>query len=99
MTQPEMQTKLEAILGSRNVYFQPPENIKINYPAIIYKVARQNKKLANDSVYGIIPVYELKVVDYFPDSQITAMLLEDPKCGYVNSYNNSNLHYDVLNIY
>lgn len=99
MTQQEIQTKLEELLGSENVYFQPPENIKIKYPAIIYKIARQNKKLANDAVYGIVPVYEMKVVDYVPDSWITAKLLEDPKCSFVAGYCNSNLHYDVLNIY
>jgi len=31
-TRLELQNLLENILGSRNVYFQPPENLKLNYP-------------------------------------------------------------------
>ena len=34
------------VLGSRNVYFQPPESVKMCYPAIVY--ARN----------GIKPTYE-----------------------------------------
>ena len=34
----ELQDTLETILESRNVYFNPPESIKMNYPAIIYKL-------------------------------------------------------------
>jgi len=33
----ELQEVLESLLGSRNVYFQPPLNLKMNYPCIIYK--------------------------------------------------------------
>ena len=32
-----LQSELEAILGSRNVYYQPPANLKMQYPAIRYK--------------------------------------------------------------
>ena len=32
----ELHEILCTILGSRNVYFQPPESIKMNYPAIVY---------------------------------------------------------------
>lgn len=31
-----LQTFLEEILESRNVYFQPPESVKMKYPAIVY---------------------------------------------------------------
>ena len=29
----ELQTILETIMGNRNVYFQPPANINMSYPA------------------------------------------------------------------
>ena len=34
-----LQETLETILGSENVYFQPPESYKIEYPCIIYERA------------------------------------------------------------
>ena len=32
----DLQALLEDLLGSRNVYYQPPESDKMNYPAIVY---------------------------------------------------------------
>ena len=32
----DLQALLEDLLGSRNVYYQPPESVKMNYPAIVY---------------------------------------------------------------
>ena len=32
-----LQADLEQLIGSRNVYYQPPENVKMNYPAIVYE--------------------------------------------------------------
>lgn len=34
----DLQYLLENILGSRHVYFQPPETVKMNYPAIVYSL-------------------------------------------------------------
>ena len=36
-TRLELQSKLEEILGSRQVYYQPPETVKMEYPAIVYR--------------------------------------------------------------
>ena len=32
----ELQTLLEELLGSKNVYYQPPNNLSMSYPAILY---------------------------------------------------------------
>ena len=50
-SRPNLQTKLEQILGSRNVYFQPPESIKLNYPAIVYKRSNIQNTFADNEVY------------------------------------------------
>ena len=51
-TRLELQSFLEEILGSRNVYFQPPTSFKMEYPAIVY--ARKNiiNTFADNNVYG-----------------------------------------------
>ena len=36
-TRYELHEFLCEILGSRNVYFQPPESVKMKYPAIVYE--------------------------------------------------------------
>lgn len=35
-TRLELQSKLVELLGSKHVYYQPPESVKIEYPAIVY---------------------------------------------------------------
>ena len=47
----DLQAKLEEILGSRNVYYKAPENIKMSYPAIIYSLNNIEDRNANNSSY------------------------------------------------
>ena len=54
----ELQTKFENILGSRNVYFQPPSSVQMRYPAIVYSRKNIEIRNANDGVYRIVPGYE-----------------------------------------
>ena len=50
-TRMDLQVLLETLLGSTNVYYQPPETLKMNYPAIIYSKSRIDTKKADDSTY------------------------------------------------
>ena len=47
----DLQSKLETLLGSSNVYFQPPESFKLRYPAIVYSTAIPDSKYANNRLY------------------------------------------------
>lgn len=37
-TREDLHQQLVAILGRENVYFQPPESLKLEYPCIIYEI-------------------------------------------------------------
>ena len=52
-TRLELQKKLEELLGSRNVYYQPPSTVKMAYPAIVYNRADFTFRHANDEKYLI----------------------------------------------
>lgn len=62
----ELQRKLVDILGSTNVYFQPPESLKLKYPAIIYKLENIGNRYANDDVYKQDRSYSLTYIDANP---------------------------------
>ena len=47
----ELQAIFEDLRGSQNVYFQPPESIKLKYPAIVYSRSDIQNEHADDSVY------------------------------------------------
>lgn len=95
----ELHEKLVEILGSRNVYYQPPESIKLNYPAIVYSRDNIRNTFANNEVYKQSHFYELTVIDYDPDSEIVSKLSELPGIKFNRHFTKDNLNHDVFTIY
>ena len=95
----ELQEKLEELLESKSVYYQPPESVKMEYPAIRYSKSRIDVKRANGSIYSKRTRYELIVIDRKPDNPVIDKLLELPYCSYDRQYKADNLNHDVLTIY
>lgn len=95
----ELQTKLEELLGSKNVYYQPPESLKMNYPAIVYSKSRIDTRKANNSTYSRNTRYDITVIDKLPDNPVIDKLMELPYCSYDRLYKADNLNHDVLTLY
>lgn len=95
----DLQTKLEELLGSKNVYYQCPESLKIQYPAILYFKSKIETKKANDSTYLKATRYEVIVIDRKTDNPVIDKLLELPYCSYDRNYKSDNLNHDVLTLY
>ena len=98
-TRLELQSKLEELLGSKNVYYQPPESMKLNYPAIVYHKAKPEFKRANNNQYLRYNSYTITVIDRKPDNEVIDKLLELPLCSYDRNFKTNNLEHDVLTIY
>lgn len=94
-----LQADLEEILGSRNVYFQPPSSVRMRYPAIVYSRKDVEKRSANDGVYRRLPSYELILIDKDPDSKFVDKILELPYCSFDRHYESDNLNHDVFTLY
>lgn len=92
----ELQNLLESILGSRNVYYQPPESTKIKYPAIIYSRNDIDNNFADDIVYMQNHTYQIIVIDANPDSEIVDKISKLPMCRYNRHYTSDNLNHDVF---
>lgn len=95
----KLQSELETILGSRNVYFQPPESIRMIYPAIVYSRIRIDNRHANDFVYKQDDAYEVIVIDRNPDSEIVRKISRLPKCRFDRHYKADNLNHDAFTLY
>ena len=95
----ELQNKLEESLGSKNVYYQPPESLKMNYPAIRYSKDGIDSIKADDINYLNHKRYEIIVIDRRPDNSVIDELLKLPMCSYDRPYVSDNLHHDVLTLY
>lgn len=95
-----LQTELETILGSRNVYFEPPESVKMNYPAIVYSRSSGDTKFADNHTYHFVQSYEVIVIDKNPDSPFSKKIIEHfPMSRYDRNFKADNLNHDVVNIY
>lgn len=95
----ELQSKLEELNGNKNVYFQPPESIKLKYRAIRYSPKTIKSTLANNGKYSNRKCYELVVMGLTPNDETVDKLLELPYCSYDRHYTADNLYHDVLTLY
>jgi hypothetical protein len=91
--------ELCSILKSRNVYYQPPESIKINYPAIVYSMNNIRNNFANNSIYTKQKQYEVIVIGKEADSEILERLMKLPLCQFNRTYQSDNLYHDVFTIF
>lgn len=87
------------ILGTRHVYFQPPENVRMEYPAIKYSRNDIENTFAENSVYKQDHEYEVVVIDKDPDSEIITAVSKLPMCRFVRHYEADGLNHDVFTIY
>ena len=95
----KLQTLLEELLGSRNVYFQPPESVKMKYPAIVYGLDNIENSFADDGVYLSKKKYLVTVIDEDPDSPIVDKVAALPICRFNRHFQSDNLNHDVFILY
>lgn len=95
----ELQSLLESILGSRNVYFQPPESVKMNYPAIVYELDAIKTSSADSGVYLSNRRYSLTLIDKNPDTELIDELLKLQFCSFDRHFKSENLNHYVFSLY
>lgn len=96
----ELQNKLEDILGSRNVYFQPPESIKLKFPCIVYHMNKKNIKHADNLSYKKDKSYTVTIIDSDPDSEIGDILESNFEyCSQDRQFTSDNLNHFVYTLY
>ena len=47
----DLQVVLQEIMGDHKVYYQPPENLKLTYPCIIYETSDILSNFADNNPY------------------------------------------------
>lgn len=98
-TRLELQSKLEEILGSRHVYFQPPENLKMEYPAIRYSLSDIESRYGDNVKYSTFNCYDIIVIDELPNNKAIQKILELPYSSFDRHYTSDNLNHDLIKIY
>lgn len=86
------------ILGTRNAYYQPPESVKMKYPAIVYSREDIENTFADNEVYKQSHFYQVTVIDSDPDSEIVHKVSQLPMCIFDRHFASDNLNHDVFTI-
>lgn len=96
----ELDAKFREILGSDNVYFQPPETLKMQYPCIVYFKTMVPIIYANDKPYIYKQGYTVTYIDKNPDSEVPFILLNTFSLDKIDSfYKSEGLNHTKLTIF
>lgn len=93
----DLQTLLETFTAQ--VYFQPPENAQMEYPAITYTRDFAKVSFADDIPYHRTKRWQLIVIDRSPDSELTDLVEELPMCSFNRFYVADKLNHTVYNLF
>lgn len=93
----ELQTLLETLC--EHVYFQPPLNVTVEYPCIIYKRDFAATNYADNNPYNNTIRYLITVIDRNPDSDIPKKVAALPRSSFNRFYTAEMLNHDVFHIY
>lgn len=93
----ELQSLLEGL--TPNVYFQPPANVALAYPCIVYQRDNLHTDFADNNPYGHEQRYQVTVIDRNPDSDIPQKLAALPRCTFDRFFVADNLNHDVYRLY
>lgn len=102
MDRVQLQTQLEEFMpegAEENVYFQPPDNMALLYPCIIYKRDSADTKFAGNRPYRFTWRYQIMVIDRNPDSEIPDKVATLPMCTFDRFYTADLLNHNVFNLF
>lgn len=95
----ELHYLLVDLFGSEKVYYQPPENLKMEYPCIRYSVSDVAGRSADNMHYHLTKRYEIVVIDKRPDNPVIDKLLELQMATFNRHYVSDGLNHDIIYLY
>ena len=98
-TRLELQTVLKGLQEDLNVYFQPPANVQMAYPAIVYNRDYLHSSFADNLPYSRTNRYQVTVIDPDPDSPVPDLVAALPMVNYVRHFTANNLNHDIYYMY
>lgn len=94
-----LQNIFEDYLGSKNVYYQPPANIKLKFPCIVYRKSKIKTIRADNRFYGKTDEYTITYISKTVDDDVILKILELETCTHDRRYTSDNLYHDVFTLY
>lgn len=91
---------LQSIFGEGvSIYFQPPENVKISYPCVIYERYDMPIKHADNLNYLVHQKYKVTIIDKTPDSELVDKITTLNGTKFSRHFVTDGLNHDVFIVY
>lgn len=96
----DLRTELIQITGIKNVYYQPPSNVRMNYPCIRFKLDGADVKYASNTPYRMMVKYQIiYVTNKVDDDMITQLPSQLRYCSFNRQYTSDNLYHYVFEVF
>jgi hypothetical protein len=87
---------LEEILGSDNVYYNPPESQKMNFPAIVYNLSDIRQVHADNRKYVDFTSYKITIVSKKVDHPAIRGVLDLPMTKFSTNFTKNGYYHTVI---
>lgn len=97
-----LHNKLIALFSSTSaahVYYQPPTNLTMVYPCIVYSRSNIDNKHGDNLIYAQDYIYSVTVVSKNPDEPIADLASRLPGCKFNRTYVADGLNHYTYTIY
>lgn len=91
--------KLIDILGSGNVYYNPPETLKMNFPCIVYSLNYIERIDADNNMYLDFTKYKIVLISKKVDHPAVKELMKLPLTRYSTRYTKDGFYHDAFILY
>ena len=99
MDRAQLNAVLELALGSDQVHFQPPANLTMEFPCIVYQPDTGNTLFAGNLPYRYNTRYQVTLISEDPDLDVFQKLTQLPMCLFDRFFVVDNLNHHVFNLY
>ena len=90
---------LQKAVDHNRVYFQPPENLKIGYPAVIFHLSKVKLDHADDVPYKGAREYSVTLITKEPEPEVLDEILKIPYTTLDNTYIADGMNHFVFTTY
>lgn len=81
------------------VYFQPPENLKIRYPAVVFHLSKIEIDHASDVPYKGAKEYSVTLITKDPEPDVIDEILKIPYSSLDTTYISDGMNHFVFTVY
>lgn len=90
---------LQQAVQHNRVYFQPPENLKIEYPAVVFHLSKIEIDHASDAPYKGAREYSVTLITKDPEPDVIDEILKIPYSSLDTTYISDGMNHFVFTVY